>query len=36
MIGGSTNTIAARAEIPPAVLRMIAPRPSPNSPITVR
>ena len=34
--GGSTNMIPAKAAIPPAVLRTIAPRPSANSPTTVR
>ena len=36
MSGGSTNMIAAKAAIPPAVFRTIAPRPSPNKPTTVR
>src|SRR6478672_1549379 len=34
--GGSTNMIPAKVAIPPAVLRTIAPSPSPNKPITVR
>jgi hypothetical protein len=36
MSGGNTNMIPANAAIPPAVLRMIAPRPSPKRPTTVR
>jgi hypothetical protein len=36
MSGGITNRIPAKAEMPPAVLRRIAPSPRPNSPTSVR
>ena len=34
--GGITNMIAAKVAMPPAVFRTIAPRPSANTPISVR